>query len=72
MLKSLYEGFVNLYSEILSENPSLASDHALAQEQEVYEKSTKLTYRNVSHVVPLPSISDFPGSFRQSFHRSRH
>lgn len=48
MLKILYETFAALYSEILSNNPTLASEHALAQEQEVYDKSTKLTYRNVS------------------------
>ena len=48
MLKTLYETFATLYSEIVSNNPTLASEHALAQEQEVYSGSTKLTYRNVS------------------------
>ncbi|KAI5124909.1 hypothetical protein M0805_007337 [Coniferiporia weirii] len=55
MLKTLYETFANLYSNILVNNPSLASEHALLQEQEVYEKSTKLTYRNavISSVAAL-------------------
>ncbi|KAH9482740.1 RNA exonuclease 1-like protein [Psilocybe cubensis] len=48
MLKTLYEHFVILYKSILSTNPSLASEHALRQEDEVYKKSTKLTYRNAS------------------------
>lgn len=47
MLKTLYEAFASLYAEILSKSPTLASEHALGQEQEVYDKSTKLTYRNV-------------------------
>ena len=47
MLKSLYDHFVILYEKILPTNPTLASEHALKQEQEVYAKSNKLTYRNV-------------------------
>ena len=47
MLKSLYDHFIILYEKILSANPTLASEHALKQEQEVYEQSNKLTYRNV-------------------------
>ena len=47
MLKSLYDHFVVLYNAILPQNPSLASDHALRQEQEIYERTTKPTYRNV-------------------------
>ena len=47
MLKTLYEHFVVLYEKILPSNPTLASEHALKQEQEVYEKVNKLTYRNV-------------------------
>ena len=47
MLKTLYETFVDLYPDILSSNPTLASEHALEQEQEVYGKSSKATYRNV-------------------------
>lgn len=47
MLKNLYEHFVVLYKDILAQNPSLASEHALKQEEEVYDKSTKLTYRHV-------------------------
>jgi RNA exonuclease 1 len=47
MLKTLYEHFVVLYDTILPLNPTLASEHALRQEEQVYSKSTKLTYRNV-------------------------
>jgi RNA exonuclease 1 len=48
MLKNLYDHFVVLYEHVSTANPTLAADHALQQEQEVYNKSTKLTYRNVS------------------------
>ena len=47
MLKSLYDHFTVLYHKILPANPTIASEHALRQEQEVYNKSNKLTYRNV-------------------------
>jgi len=47
MLKTLYDHFVVLYHKILPLNPSLAADHALKQEAEVYQKSTKTTYRIV-------------------------
>ena len=52
MLKSLYDHFVVLYDAITAGNPTLASEHALKQEDEVYKKSTKSTYRNVE---PPPS-----------------
>jgi len=48
MLKTLYDHFLILYHKILPSNPSLAADHAIKQEEEVYKKSTKTTYRNVS------------------------
>lgn len=48
MVKNLYEHFTVLYNAILSSKPTLASEHALRQEEEVYKKSTKLTYKNVS------------------------
>ncbi|KAL5527323.1 hypothetical protein ACEPAG_6114 [Sanghuangporus baumii] len=59
MLKTLYECFTELYSEILESYPTLASEHALAQEQEVYDKSSKLTYRNavISSVASLKKRS---------------
>lgn len=47
MLKTLYEHFVVLYNSISPLSPSLAAEHALKQEAEVYNKSNKLTYRNV-------------------------
>lgn len=47
MLKALYEHFKVLYQDILDRNPTLASEHALRQEDEVYQKVSKLTYRNV-------------------------
>jgi RNA exonuclease 1 len=52
MLKTLYDHFVVLYHDILPLNPALASDHALKQEEEVYNKSSKMTYRNVSVLLP--------------------
>ena len=52
MLKSLYDHFVVLYHKILPTNPTIASEHSLRQEQEVYAKSNKLTYRNVLHLIP--------------------
>ena len=47
MVKLLYEVFETLYSDILASNPTLASEHALAQEDEIHEKSNKVTYRTV-------------------------
>jgi len=47
MLKTLYDHFSVLYGAILPRNPTLASEHALRQEEQVYKKSNKLTYRNV-------------------------
>ena len=47
MVKNLYEHLKVLYQDILDKNPTLAAEHALRQEQEVYEKVNKLTYRNV-------------------------
>lgn len=47
MVKKLYEHFIVLYENILQRNPSIAAEHALKQEEEVYNNSTKLTYRNV-------------------------
>lgn len=51
MLKTLYDHFVVLYAAILPANPTIASDHALKQEDEVYKKSSKLTYRNVRSAI---------------------
>jgi len=55
MLKSLYNHFVVLYHKILPTNPTIASEHSLRQEQEVYEKSNKLSYRNavISSIASL-------------------
>ncbi|KAI9574727.1 ribonuclease H-like protein [Boletus coccyginus] len=46
MLKSLYDHFLILYENLLPSNPTIASEHALRQEEQVYKNSTKLTYRN--------------------------
>ncbi|KAH7887664.1 ribonuclease H-like protein [Phlebopus sp. FC_14] len=46
MLKNLYDHFVVLYEAILPLQPTIASEHALRQEEEVFKKSSKLTYRN--------------------------
>lgn len=50
MLKSLYDHFVVLYENLLPTNPTLASEHSLKQEEEVYKTATKFTYRNVSDI----------------------
>ena len=47
MIKSLWEHFKVLYENIMARNPTIAAEHSLAQEEEVYKKATKLTYRNV-------------------------
>ena len=47
MVKTLYDHFKILYDAILPSNPTIASDHALKQESEVYKNSTRVTYRNV-------------------------
>ncbi|TFK91509.1 Rexo1 protein [Polyporus arcularius HHB13444] len=55
MLKTMYDHFVVLYEKINPANPTLAAEHALKQEEEVYQKSSKLTYRNamISSVAAL-------------------
>ncbi len=52
MLKSLYEHFKVLYEQITDKNPTLAAEHSLKQEEEVYAQTTKTTYRHV-RVTPL-------------------
>ena len=52
MVKSLWEHFKVLYQGIIEKNPTIAAEHALAQEEEVYKKATKLTYRNVRLLSP--------------------
>jgi RNA exonuclease 1 len=59
MLKSLYDHYLVLYQNILTANPTLASDHALKQEEEVYKKSSKLTYRNVCQHLLLTNNLNF-------------
>ncbi|KAI0773440.1 Rexo1 protein [Irpex lacteus] len=46
MLKSLYEHFKVLYEQITDKNPTLAAEHSLKQEEEVYAQTTKTTYRH--------------------------
>ncbi|KAG6810869.1 hypothetical protein H0H92_009990 [Tricholoma furcatifolium] len=46
MLTTLYNHFVVLYHHLLPKHPNLASEHSLKQEEEIYKKSSKLTYRN--------------------------
>ncbi|KAF7292400.1 Exonuclease domain-containing protein [Mycena chlorophos] len=45
LLKTLYEHFMVLYDDIPNYE-ELASEHALRQELEIYEKSNRYTYRN--------------------------
>lgn len=54
MLKTIFDHYSVLYELILPAYPTLASEHALRQEEEVYKVSTKFTYRNVGPpVTPL-------------------
>lgn len=48
MIKNIFDHFSVLYEALLPTNPHLAAEHTLRQEEEVYKKSTKFTYRNVS------------------------
>ncbi|KAH9977779.1 ribonuclease H-like domain-containing protein [Lactifluus volemus] len=59
MLKSLYDHFLVLYESILPQNPSLASEHSLRQEQEIYERTTKSTYRNTV-ITSISSLKKRP------------
>ncbi|SJL01868.1 uncharacterized protein ARMOST_05192 [Armillaria ostoyae] len=45
MLRTLYDHFTVLYEKILPKNPDIASEHALRQEDQVYQTSTKASYR---------------------------
>ena len=47
MIQSIFEHFDVLYQNIRDNFPELAAEDTLRQEEEVYNKSTKLTYRNV-------------------------
>lgn len=47
MVENLYNHFVVLYETVLPRHPSLAAEHALKQEDEIYQRTTKFTYRNV-------------------------
>ncbi|TFY75030.1 hypothetical protein EWM64_g8984 [Hericium alpestre] len=67
MLKSLYNHFTVLYDDILPLQPSLASEHALRQEEEIHARTTKFTYRNavISSIAsiktrPPPTSLDHP------------
>lgn len=51
MIKTLFEHFEVLYEQLLPRNPSLAAEHTLKQEEEVYKASTKTTYRNVCQYI---------------------
>lgn len=53
MVKLLWEHFKVLYQNIVDRNLTLPAEHALAQEEEVYKKATKLTYRNVGQRMAL-------------------
>ncbi|KAF9534224.1 ribonuclease H-like domain-containing protein [Crepidotus variabilis] len=67
MLKTLYEHFCVLYQQLLPANPSLAADHALKQEEEVYSKSTKTTYRHaVIQCVAILKRRPIPTSLNDS------
>ncbi|KAK2466283.1 hypothetical protein APHAL10511_001925 [Amanita phalloides] len=71
MLKTLYDHFLVLYNDILTQNPSIAAEHALKQEDEIYRKSSKLTYRTAiiqcaaalkRRPIPNTSVHDSVGT----------
>jgi RNA exonuclease 1 len=65
MLTLLYLQFQTLYVDILSTNPGLASEHALAQELDVYNRTNKATYRNVRTQTAAGTLAElYPCSFR--------
>ncbi len=68
MLKLLYDNFVVLYDAILPQNPSLASEHALHQEQEICDRTTKLTYPNVIFCLVLANSSSLTFLDRQDLY----
>jgi hypothetical protein len=47
MVENIYDHFRVLYESILPKQTSLAAEHALKQENEIYQRTTKITYRNV-------------------------
>ncbi len=53
MLKTLYDHFVVLYDALLPTNPTLASEHAFKQEEEIYQAASKQSYRNVLIYIVL-------------------
>lgn len=53
----MYDQFRTLYTSLFVLDPGLPARHALAQELEVYEKSTRTTYRNVRCVCCIFSIN---------------
>ncbi|KAI0347258.1 ribonuclease H-like protein [Trametopsis cervina] len=55
MVKTLWEHYKVLYEQLLERNPNIAAEHSLRHEEEVYAKSTKLTYRNavISSIASL-------------------
>ena len=57
MVKSLFVHFKVLYEAILDRNPTLAAEHALRQEEEVYKKVHKLTYRHVRLIYITEQVS---------------
>jgi len=59
LLKSIYDHFAVLYHALFSQNPTLASEHALRQEQEIYDRTTKATYRNTV-ITTVASIKKRP------------
>ncbi|KDQ12757.1 hypothetical protein BOTBODRAFT_112367, partial [Botryobasidium botryosum FD-172 SS1] len=59
MLTVLYDHFRTLYENLLPTNPGLATEHALQQELDVYNKSNKVTYRNAI-ITAVASIKKRP------------
>lgn len=48
MLSTLYKVFLELYRKFHQDHPELAHRHAVQQEEEIYAKTNKISYKNVS------------------------
>ncbi|KZT74357.1 ribonuclease H-like protein [Daedalea quercina L-15889] len=67
MLQQLFQHYLILYENISSKNPTLASEHALRHEAEVYQKSNKHTYRNAV-ITAIATLKQRPKPDSASHH----
>lgn len=51
MVNRLYAQFMVLYEGISADRVRLAQEHSLAQEREIYDKASGMSYRNVRDIA---------------------